>query len=270
MKTIINIRREGKSMERGIKKRGQVTFFVLIALVLVGIIIALIAIPRLRGPTLESTQDPAAFLRECIQPTLTARLGTLAEQGGYLNPEGFIEYNNTKIKYLCYASEDYKTCAVQQPFIKEHVETELTTALQGTARQCVQDLKDAFQSAGYTVGGTFERFTLTFIPGSMVAVIEAPLTLEKQTRRTYQQFQFTLPSEYYDLLYIATSIIEYESQVGNSETSLYVQYYPDITMDKASLGEGSRVYRIKNVLTQESFQFASRSLVFPPGYGFER
>lgn len=270
MKTIINIRRDEESMERGMHTRGQVTFFVLVAVVLVGVIIALIAIPRLRGPSVDAVQDPSAFLRACIQPTLEARLATLSEQGGYMQPEGFIEYNGTKVKYLCYTIEDYKTCVVQQPLIKEHVEEELTIALQGTARQCVQDLKDAFQSAGYSVGGTFERFTLSIIPGSMVGVVEAPLTLEKQGRRTYTQFQLTFPSEYYDVLYLVTSIIEYESQVGNSETSLYVQYYPDISMDKMSLGDGSRIYRVKNVLTQESFQFASRSLVFPPGYGFER
>lgn len=251
-------------------KRGQVTFFVLVAVVLVGIIIALIAIPRLRGPSVDAVQDPSAFLRECIAPVLEARLATLSEQGGYLQPEGFIEYNSTKVKYLCHTTEDYKTCVVQQPLIKEHVEEELTNALQGTARQCVSDLKDAFQSAGYTVGGNFERFSIAFTPGSMIALVEAPLTLEKQGRRTYQQFQLTFPSEYYDLLYVVTSIIEYESQVGNSETSLYVQYYPDISMDKVSLGDGTRIYRVHNVLTLESFQFASRSLVFPPGYGFAR
>lgn len=251
-------------------KRGQVTFFVLVAVVLVGVIIALIAIPRLRGPSVDATQDPTAFLQSCLEPTLTARLHTLAEQGGYLNPEGFIEYNATKIKYLCHATEDYQTCVVQQPLIKEHAEEELTSALQGTTRQCVTDLQDAFQSAGYTVGGNFERFTLSFIPGSIVGVVEAPLTLEREGRRTYDRFTFTFPSEYYDLFFLATSIIDYEAQVGNSETSLYVQYYPDISIDKIALSEGSRVYRITNVITQESFQFASRSLVFPPGYGFAR
>jgi hypothetical protein len=265
MKTIINNRREGESM-----KRGQVTLFVLLAVVLVGVIIALVALPRLRGPGSESMQDPSAFLRECLEPTLRARLATLASQGGTLAPEGFIEHADTKIAYLCYTNEDYKTCVVQRPFVKEHAEAELTKALEGTARQCVNDLRDAYQSAGYTVGGNFERFTLSFTPGTMVGVVHAPLTLEKQSRRTYTSFQLTWPSEYYDLFYLATSMVEYETQMGNTDTSLYIQYYPDLSINKIQLGEGSRVYAIRNVITNESFQFATRSLVFPPGYGFAR
>ena len=76
-----------------------------------------------------------------------------------------------------------------------------------------------------------------------------------------------MKSEMYDLLFIATNIVEHESQVGGSATELYLQYYPDLKIEKIKLTDGTTIYQLSNVVTGEQFSFASRSLAWPAGYG---
>ena len=73
----------------------------------------------------------------------------------------------------------------------------------------------------------------------------------------------------YELLFTAANIIDFESSLGDSATELYLQYYPDIKIYKNNLGDGSTIYKIENVISGESFTFASRSLAWPAGYGFD-
>ena len=70
----------------------------------------------------------------------------------------------------------------------------------------------------------------------------------------------------YDLLLIAESIVQFESTLGDSETTDYLNYYPDLSISKIKLGDGSKVYTLKDVVTNEQFRFATRSLVWPAGY----
>ena len=88
-----------------------------------------------------------------------------------------------------------------------------------------------------------------------------------ETTRTFDKFDASIDSKIYDLLSIATSIIDYESTLGDSETTTYLSYYPDLRIDKIKLEDGVKIYKLTNVVTNEMFQFATRSLVWPPGYG---
>jgi len=67
------------------------------------------------------------------------------------------------------------------------------------------------------------------------------------------------------LLLTAVSIIEYESTFGDSETGLYISYYPNLKIDKTRRDDGSTIYQLSDVTTEDTFAFATRSLVWPQG-----
>lgn len=267
MKTIINKPRSYARM----KTRGQIGVYVLVAIGVVLVVVVLALYPRFRGGGIEQVQDPSSFLTTCLESRVQSTLSTLLKNGGYLKPEGFLVYQDEPIAYLCYTTENYKPCIVQQPLIKEHNEEELTRALQEPVRECMRQLQQAYERQGYraTVGAG-KGPDVSVIPGKLVVTIDLPLTLTKETTRTYRTFQLSYPSELYDLSYIVTSIIDFESTLGDSETTTYIQYYPDLKITKLRLGDGSTLYEVTHVVSKEAFRFASRSLVFPPGYGFVR
>jgi hypothetical protein len=71
----------------------------------------------------------------------------------------------------------------------------------------------------------------------------------------------------YDLLAIATSIIDFETTYGDSETTIYMDYFRNVKVEKNKLSEGTTIYTLTDRNTLEEFKFASRSLVYPAGYG---
>lgn len=250
------------------KKRAQTTAYIIVAVVIVVIgIIVYFLYPRL-GELSGGGAEPGEFMRTCVEPELEKGMELLSKQGGYANPEGYILYQNEKIKYLCYTSHYYVPCYVQQPLLVKHVELELEEMLQGKASECADELREYYGSRGYEVGGSEEvSVDVSIAPNRVDVSVEAPMSFTKETTQEFRSFKFTRASQFYSLLITATSIIDFESTYGDSEVLIYMRYYPELQIRKTNLIDGSTVYNIKNVKTSESFSFASRSLAWPAGLG---
>jgi hypothetical protein len=248
-------------------KRGQLAIIVIVALIIVaGVIVFLLRsrISILGGGDTFSAQD---YLKTCITPEIQSGMKILNAQGGYSNPEGFIYYDNVSIKYLCHSSEFYQRCVIQQPMIKSHYEKELKAMIDKKAETCFNDLKGEYSRRGYETSGSYKGAEVEFVPGKLKVIIDSPITVTKESSQTLKGFNFEMNSKMYEILMLTTSIIDYEATYGNSETTLYIQYYPDLLMYKNQLSDGTRIYTLGDAITGENFTFASRSLVWPPGYG---
>ena len=71
----------------------------------------------------------------------------------------------------------------------------------------------------------------------------------------------------YELVAIANSIIEWEVAYGDVERTLYESYYHNLRFEKKAKSDGSKIYILTDLDTGNKFQFASRSMVLPGGYG---
>jgi hypothetical protein len=247
------------------EKRGQVAVFVILALVIVSVVFVYFMFPSI-NPVFSSDVNPHSYLRNCIEPEARQIMSVLGKQGGYSNPTNHVSYQGERIQYLCYTSQPYQMCTVQQPMIKQHFEKEVKDYVHPRARQCVDDLIDQYQRRGYSVTASPGDLNVTLVPGFLTIDFLSPMTVSKEDVQTFRQFSVNINTEMYDLLMTATSIIQFESALGDSETLLYVQYYPDLKIDKIKR-DGDTIYRLGNVVTGDEFTFASRSLVWPQGYG---
>lgn len=247
-------------------KRGQISLFIIAAIVVVGIVAALFIFPGTRSFVNRGELNPNSFLRDCIEPSVRDNIDILSRQGGYSDPDNYILFNDNKATYLCYTNQLYETCQVQQPLIKSHYELELKEAIGTVSRECFSSLVDDYESRGYDVRSGDLELNVSFIPGKLVVEFLTPLSVSKESTETFSKFALEIPSEMYNLLLTATSIIESESTFGDAETLLYIQYYPDLKIEKMKREEGT-VYILSNTLTEEEFIFSSRSRQFPPGYG---
>src|SRR3989344_6557121 len=252
------------------KKGGQITAYIIVAIVIVvfGVLIYFLY-PKI-SEIIAGDTEPSDYMRTCIQPELDRGLELISKQGGYINPEGYIEYRSVPIKYLCYTSRYYVPCYVQQPLLVAHVEKELQDLLKSKAEECAGELKDYYQTRGYQVtGGNSADVEVSIAPKRIDVQIDSPMTFTKETTQEFQTFRFAKSSELYTLLMTAMSIIDFESTYGDSEVTIYMQYYPELQLRKMKLMDGSKIYSIKNVKTSETFTFASRSLAWPGGLGLK-
>ncbi len=250
------------------EKRGQVTIFIIIGIAIIGIgILIYIFYPKLQSFVSPDSNNPAAFMQICLEDEIEDTVEILSLQGGSIEPENYYLYNDSKIEYLCYTNENYRTCVVQQPMLKSHIESEIKKEIMMEVDACFVDLKSSFEDKGYDVSLTRGNTTVELLPEKVITTLTHELVLTKGDTERYETFRILIDSELYNLIGIARSIIDWESSYGDVETTTYMNYYHDLKVEKLNQMDGSTIYILTNRDTDEKFQFASRSVVWPPGYG---
>ncbi|MCX6748188.1 MAG: hypothetical protein NT076_01140 [Candidatus Pacearchaeota archaeon] len=249
-------------IKRGANSKGQVTIWIILAIVIVALVILLFA---LKVPqNLFSSSNPNVQLSDCLQPEIEASLARISLQGGSNSPVNFITYQDTQIEYLCYTNEYYKTCVMQQPLLKQHVERELIVNITPKINECLTSLKDNLENKGYTVQTNKEEVSLSLEPNTLKLVVSG-ITAEKENAVSYSKFVVEEKTRIYDLIMLATSILNWEARYGDSDITTYMAYYPNIKVEKYKQSDGSKIYILSS--EGEKFMFATRSLSWPAGYG---
>lgn len=214
------------------------------------------------------TQNPTEFIQICIEEEMEENINEISVQGGSLNPEHYFLYRGNKIEYLCYTEKDYETCVMQQPFLMQHIENELKESIDDLSKECFQKLRESYEGQGYNTKLNLGEVDVRVLPDKVVANFNHTLTLTKEDSERYQDFRIVLNNNLYELVNIATSISNFEATYGDSETTLYMNFYHNLKVEKKKQSEGTTVYILTNRDTEEKFQFASRSVAWPSGYGF--
>ncbi len=245
------------------ERKGQVAIFVILAILLVAIVVIIFAFPEVN--VFSTAVNPNAYLKDCIEPEITEIKNILSKQGGYKNPVSYTLYRDERISYLCYVAENYVPCVVQQPLLVKHIENEVKNYIEPRAKQCLQELKSQYEKKGYEVSSSAGAINVSVIPSKILVDFIAPMTIRKEETQTFRKFAISVDSEWYDLLLTAVSIIDFESTLGDSETGLYISYYPNLKIDKTRRDDGSTIYKLSDVTTKDTFDFATRSLVWPQG-----
>jgi len=249
------------------KKKGQVTIFVIIAIVIVALAVLIYFLyPKIKS-SVSSSDNPYEVLRSCLQEDLVKASEELSLRGGSINPEHYIVYNGENIEYLCYTNEFYKTCVMQQPMLKDHVEKEIELETRNKVKECFSSVEETFKKKGYTVNLKSGGTEVELLPKRVVMRFNHTLTLTKGETKNYDKFSVVLNNNLYELISIANSILNFEARYGDSETTAYMNYYKDLKVEKKNQLDGSTIYILTDRNTQNKFQFASRSVAWPPGYG---
>ncbi len=249
-------------------KRGQVTLFIIIAV----IIVALAALVYLFFPSIQSifgltTDNPQIFLQNCLEDDMFNTVSAISLQGGTMTPSNYYTYGGSDIEYLCYTNENYSPCVMQQPLLQPSIENEIKNELQDNVRNCFDLMKESFESRGYTFELSSGQIYAELLPKRVVLNADYKLRLSKEDSQVYDSFRVVVNNNLYELVGIANSILNWETNFGDAETTTYMDYYPNIKVEKKKQEDGSKVYILTERDGSGIFQFATRSYVWPPGYG---
>jgi len=256
-------KRDNKMTKRG--KRGQLTIFIILAVIVVAAVLFVVFYPQIK--TIVSPVTPSGYVEDCISKELDNAVVKVSETGGSINPENTMNYLGKPIEYLCYTAEYYKTCVMQQPLLKQHVEEEIANYIKPIAERCVNELVSNYEEKGYNVNLKKGNVSVEIIPHNVVVNVNSVLTLDKESTQYFSGFKVAKNSEMYDLLMISQSILNWEARYGDSAPETFMLYYPDLKVEKLKQGDGSKIYIVANREAKESFIFATRSLSWPAGYG---
>ena len=250
------------------KKKGQVTIFIIIGILIIVLGILIYAFyPQIKTTFGFEADNPSAFIQECLEEKIVNDLDMLSLQGGSLEPEHYILYENEKVEYLCYTNEYYKTCVVQQPMLKNHIEAEIKESIQERVTECFDNLEKNYLGKNYGVELREGGVEIELLPKRVIVTSNRSLILTKDGTEIYDSFEVIVHNNIYELVSVANSILKWETNLGDSETTTYMNYYHDLKVEKKKQTDGSTVYILTDRNNGNKFQFSSRSIAWPPGYG---
>lgn len=252
-------------------KSGQVTIFIIIGILIVaGAVVFYFLIPKTQTGTTFDAKNPQGFMQNCLQPTFDSLVRNISLQGGSSNPDLYFMYNGSKVEYLCYTAESYTYCIVQRVLLQEHMESEVEKALASPVQSCFDSLVQNYQGEGYTVNLQKGKTNVLILPNKVIANMSGyMLNVSKGQSARYTGFNVILDNNLYELVNVANSIVDWESTEGDAAMNIYMTYYRDLKAEKMVQGDGTKIYVLTDRNSGLRFQFASRSVYLPPGYGLE-
>ncbi|VVB82325.1 Uncharacterised protein [uncultured archaeon] len=256
-------------MKERLNKKGQVTIFIIIAIIIVAAALLVFSFyPQIQSSIGIQEQNPSSYIQSCVEKDLKSTVNKISSQGGDINPtDNYVLYNDSKIKFLCYTGEYYRPCVLQQPLLKQHIESEIKNTMSSKVDSCFASLKSSYEGRGYTVSLQSGTQNFELLPQRVTGVFNYSLTLTKGTDvQKYNSFIVFLNNNLYELYSITQSIISWESVYGDAETTSYMAYYHDLKVEKKFGMNDAKIYILTDRNTGNKFQFAVRSQVWPAGY----
>ena len=251
-----------------IAKKGQVTVFIIIAIIIVAVAVLIYSFyPQIKTSLSVEQQNPISFIQSCIEEDITDAIDLVSLQGGSIEPKNYILYNNSKVEYLCYTLENLRTCVVQQAMLKQHVESEIKNHISENVDACFNSMKENYIKQGYSVDLKEGDKKIELLPKRVVATFNYSLTLTKgEDAQNYNSFVVMINNNLYELVAIANSILDWESTYGDAETTTYMTLYHDLKVEKDVKGDDGKVYILTDRNIGNKFQFATRGQIWPAGY----
>lgn len=166
------------------QKRGQVTVFVIIGIVLI-IIIALIFFARNNLGVGVNTQnflhaklDPIQDnIIECIDNNLPQAVETLGKQGGDFSPASYRRYQSKEVKYYCLEIPDKDTCLNIMP-TKNRIKQNLQDYIAFQLDNCI-DRSQLKSRYGYTITKAEPTAHIDFTDNAIEVTVNYPIKIEK-------------------------------------------------------------------------------------------
>jgi hypothetical protein len=251
-------------MEKMKLKKGQVSIFIILGILIV--IVLLILFSRDAGfDTIFAKQSPYQEIEGCAQTAIQEGLDILMLQGGVIESENYFMYEGKKIDYVCYSENEYENCIMQKPILTNTIRDELVKYSTPKIKSCLNSVKSSLESRGYSVVMRDPEIVIDLVPDNVLVDMNLGLRIEKTGVESFDHIRTGIKSKIYNFALITSSISQWETRYGDSETLNYMLYYPSLKVEKKKQSEGTTIYILTDRDSNEKFYFASRSIAVPAG-----
>lgn len=210
-------------------KKGQVTVFVIIGIVLVILAVLiwyLVGSDKIRTPNVFLGFDGKKEgidnnLRSCVEKAVVPVLNLSALQGGKLNPRFYRAYKGYKVSYLCWVIPGQKKCYNIMPTLSA-IESENQKVIQQLVNKCVdKSLLDGIE----TEGTKNINVKLSILRDSVIVDINYDVTLINNNgiRFPIENKKIVLSNMPYGELYnVVRNIVNSEATYGDFEPLFFM------------------------------------------------
>jgi len=210
------------------KKRGQVTIFIALGIIVL-IIFAFLFTLRKPGEKPSKivattvTEQVETFLKECLGSRVKEIINGLNNNGGYVNISNKLIYGFRDISLFLDA--DYKNYAPQISFIENSLKSEIEN--NQTVKKCYEDIK-GFISAGFKVNFTSYNVDIKINDKNIDFDFSQDLILFKETVNEIKTFKISIESELRNFLRIGNDRVNSLINEEDFDLSLTLRNFKNI------------------------------------------
>lgn len=252
-------------MRKG-EKRGQVTIFIILG-VLIVVLITLFVI--LKNPSGTANVETEAGIKEtlqsCVSDAVEKKITISLENGGRLNSEKGIMYQGKHYNYLCHIGNYYSPCYNLFPIMEEDLEKDIRNSTLDDVRDCFDGLKGELEDRGFSVDGGSTNYSIDILLGRVDLTIRKKIQVTRDgASNYYENFDTSFISSSHELIRVVRDIVGSESTFCTFEYMGYMNLEPRLDIQRINYKE-SKLYWVKDRVSNQEIKFAIRTCVSPPG-----
>lgn len=249
-------------------KKGQVTLFIIVAVIIVAIIVLLFVLrgrvtPRAQGKEAE----PRSYIEDCVKQYLKSL--TLQVEFKCDEEIKYCQYAGENIPYLCYSDIPYRNCIELHP---EQIIEDQLEAIKRNVSLCINASLKEIEKKGYkTTRCSEEELEVLYQPTTDIIALEihCPVTIEKEAVMSYEKFEASHPSTgqvswgEYDVFKEAVQAIvknESEGDLSSADSFFKIaeEYNLGLTIDAGATGSWTTIFILKR--DNKEFKFAIKEV----------
>jgi len=149
--------------------------------------------------------------------------------------------------------------------LKNTIQNDLEKYVKPRIKNCLSIFEDTYEKKGYDISMKDPKITIELVPDNVLVDMDIDLRISKDGTENYDHIRTGIKSKIYNFVMIASSIISFETRLGDSETLNYMLYYPSLKVEKKKQSDGTKIYILTDRDSDEKFYFATKSFVVPAG-----
>ena len=253
-------------MERVKNRNGQITMYVIIAILIV-IAISLIFVLT-KGPSqiIGDETNPGNFIEQEARKSVNEVVDIMLPQGGFVNVTNYEMYKNNKVAYICKNIGFYDPCINQHPVYLDEIKKEIKNYVEPRVEKAFQDMKKEFEDKNYKVEMGEMNLSINLGPKKVLVNIQREIVLTKgEEARRFREFNVIIVNPVYDLARVVTEVASQEAKYCYFEYVGYMLSYNWVDIRKVSLSDPVRIYTIKDKQSGKEINVAIRGCAIPGG-----
>jgi len=248
------------------KRKGQVTIFIIVGIVIVVAVLGLFFLMRDEGEVLgPSDLGPRDSVVSCVRDAVEDSVDKMMRNGGEILASQAISYEGEEWNYLCYQADYYQGCYNIHPMLELQIEREVAKDTGVAVQTCFNAMREDFESRGLEVSEGDTEYVIDLLPGIVKVDLKKNIVVSGESgSSSFEDFGFEIISPIYDLVRVSREIVNGESQFCNFEYNGYMLLYPKYDIRRVDYRD-SKMYRVIDRWSGDEFKFAVRSCAFAPG-----
>lgn len=246
-------------------KKGQVTIFIIVAIVIVIAIVALFIFREDLVKVLGKEINVQDEIQSCVEESISSAIPQIIANAADPNPQKSIRYRGVNYTYICYQENDYLPCYNTHPLMKKTITELIKEETKEEIATCFLSVLEDASAKGYTIKEGSLDYSIKLVPGSVIVTVkkDIDLTLEESSQ-SYNDFSFEIDSNLFELMSLTSEIVNYESQYCEFDYHNYMIIYPEYSIQRV-IYDSSKIYSLEYIDSKEKIKFAVRGCVVPPG-----